>query len=70
MNIDPSHIYMVPNDRMLLWLTSLTMYLNALEITVYSSLMNIPFTHVSMEVYVWMKETSIIMPAQVVDSKR
>lgn len=61
---------MMPNDRMLLGLTSLTMYLNALEITVYSSLMNVPFTHVSMEVCVWMKETSIIMPAQVVDSKR
>ena len=49
MNVDPSCVYMVPYDRMLLGLTSLTVRLDSLETTVNSTLMNVSVSHLSME---------------------
>lgn len=64
-NVDPSHIYMVACVRML-WLT----YLYSLETTMNSTLMNMPFNHVSMESYVWMEETTTSVTEGVVDSQK
>ena len=44
--------------RMLLELTSVILHLDSLETTVNSTLMNVPVSHVSMEVYVWREERS------------
>lgn len=57
MNVDPSPVYMVPHVRMLSGLTSVTVHLDSLEITVNSTLMNVPVSRVSMEVCAWMEET-------------
>lgn len=45
-----------------------SIYLDSLESTINSSLINVPVSHISMEVFEWMEET-ITIPAQVVDSK-
>lgn len=52
MNVDPSQVCMVPCVRMLLGLTSVNVDLGSLETTVNSTLMNVPVSHVSMEVCV------------------
>lgn len=44
--------------RMLLGLTSVTVHLDSLETTVNSTLMSVPVSPVSVEVYVWMEETT------------
>jgi hypothetical protein len=43
---------------MLLGLTSVTVPLDSLEMTVNSTLMYLPVNHVSMEVDVWIEETT------------
>lgn len=52
MNVDPSQVCMVPCVRILLGLTSVNVDLGSLETTVNSTLMNVPVSHVSMEVCV------------------
>ena len=69
MNVDPSHVYMMPCVRMLLGLTSVTVHLDSLETTVNSTLMNVPVSHVSMEVYVWMEKTTTTVAAKIEDSQ-
>ena len=60
---------MVPHVRMLLGLTSVTMYLDSLVTTVNSTLMNVPVSPVSMEVCVWREETTPSVSALGVDSE-
>lgn len=55
-NVDPNPVYMVLRVRMLSGLTSVTVHLDSLEITVNSTLMNVPVSHVSMEVCAWIEE--------------
>lgn len=55
MGVDLSHVYMVPQVRMLLGLTFVIVLMDSLETTVNSAWMNTPVSHVSMELYVWMK---------------
>ena len=59
---------MVPLVRMLVGLTSVTVHLDSLETTVNSTLMNVPVSHVSMEVYV-LRETTTTVTTQRVDSQ-
>ena len=54
---------------MLLGLTSVTLHLDSLETTVNSTMMNVPVSHVSTEVYVWTEETSTTVTAQGVNSQ-
>jgi hypothetical protein len=49
MNVDPSCVYMMSGVRMLLGLTSVTMYLESLETTMNSTLMNGSISNVSIE---------------------
>jgi hypothetical protein len=56
------------DDRMLLGLTSVATNLASLETTVNSTLMNVPVSHVSMEVYV-LRETTTTVTTQRVDSQ-
>ena len=51
-----------------LGITSLTMHLDSLETTVTSTLMNVSVSYVSMEVFLWMEETTPTVTAWVVDS--
>ena len=67
--VDPSRVCIVPCISMLGGLTSVTMHLDALETTVNSILMNVPVSHVSIEVYVWMEETTPTVPAWIVDPR-
>ena len=60
MNVDPSCVYMVPYDRMLLGITSVTVRLDSLETTVNSTLMNVIVSHISMGIYVWMEEQLLL----------
>ena len=60
---------MVPCVRILLGLTSLTVHLDSLETTVNSTLMNVPVSLDSVEVYVWMEETTPTVTVQVVASQ-
>lgn len=53
-----------------LGLTSVTIHLHSLETTVTSTLMNEPVSYVSMEIYVWMEETTPTVTAWVVNSQR
>ena len=62
-------VYVVMCVRMLLGLTSVTLHLDSLETTVNSILMNVPVSHVSMEVYVCVEEITTTMTAQGVDSQ-
>lgn len=57
MSVDPSPVCTAPRVRMLSGLTSVTVHLDSLETTVSSTLMNVPVSRVSMEVYAWMEET-------------
>ena len=50
MNVDPSCVYMMPCVRMILVLTSVTVFQDSLETTVNSTLMDVPVSHVPMEV--------------------
>ena len=65
--MEPSRAYMVPHVRMLLGLLPIIVHLDSLGTTVNSTLENVRVSHVSMEVYVWTKETTTLS-AQVVDS--
>ncbi|EDM18145.1 rCG40590 [Rattus norvegicus] len=67
MNVDPSYVYRVPQIRMLLGLTSLTMHLDSLEIPVNSTLMNVPVSRTSMKVYVWMQKMTTTVATWLVD---
>ena len=68
-NVDPSYVYMVPRVRILLGLTSLTVHLDSLETTVNSTLMNVPVSLDSVEVYVWMEETTPTVTSWAVGSQ-
>lgn len=67
MNIDPTHVYLVPCVKMFLGLTFVTVHLDSLETTVNSTLMNVTVNHVSMEVYMWIEETTTTVTAWVMD---
>ena len=69
MGVDLSHVYMVPQVRMLLGLTFVIVLMDSLETTVNSALINVSIRHVSMEVYVWMEVTTTSVTAWVVDSR-
>lgn len=49
--------------------TSMTVYLDSLETTMNSTLMNVPVSYVSMEICVWMEETITTMSTQRVNSE-
>lgn len=52
-----------------LGITSLTMHLDSLETTVTSTLMNVSVSYVSMEVFLWMEETTPTVTKQILDSQ-
>jgi hypothetical protein len=52
MNVHTSHVYTVPRVRMFLGLTSVTTLMDSLGTMMKSALMNVPVSHVFMEVYV------------------
>ena len=60
---------MVPGVRMLLRILPIIVHLDSLGTTVNSTLENVRVSHVSMEVYVWMEETTPTVTVQVVASQ-
>ena len=48
---------------------SVTVYQDSLETTLNSTLMNVPVSPVSMEVYVWMEKTTTTVAAKIEDSQ-
>lgn len=69
MNVDPSHGYMVPHASIYMGLNSVTVYPHSLETNVNSTLMNVSVSSISMEVCMWMDETTPIVTPQELDSQ-
>jgi hypothetical protein len=62
-------VYVVMCVRMLLGLTSVTLHLDSLETTVNSILMNVPVSHVSMEIYVGKEGRITVVSTLLVNSQ-